>query len=62
MQRIAGRLVEQAMEGNIQAIREIADRVDGKVPTPVMGDDEHDPVRITKVEYTIIDPKAPTHD
>jgi hypothetical protein len=35
---IADRLVEKAMEGEIAAIREIADRVDGKAGALVAGD------------------------
>jgi hypothetical protein len=60
MQLIAAKLVEQAMEGNVQAIREIADRVDGKVPQAVVGDDEHDPLRmVTEIRRTIVYPKNP---
>jgi hypothetical protein len=41
----------------VQAIKEIADRIDGKVPTPMVGDDEHPPVKqITKIERVFIDP------
>lgn len=32
-------------KGDVPAIREIADRIDGKVPTPLVGDDDHDPIR-----------------
>jgi len=33
-------------QGDVSSIREIADRLDGKVPQAVVGDDEHDPVGI----------------
>jgi hypothetical protein len=57
IQLVAAKLVEQAVEGNVQAIREIADRIDGKVSTPVVGDDEHPPVKqITRIERVFIDP------
>lgn len=32
--------------GDPSAIRELADRLDGKVPQAIVGDDEHDPVRL----------------
>jgi hypothetical protein len=37
---IADRLVEKAMEGEISAIKEIADRVDGKATQPLAADKE----------------------
>jgi hypothetical protein len=60
IQLVAAKLVEQAIGGNVHAIKEIADRMDGRVPTPFVGDEDHPPVRqITKVEIEIIDPKRP---
>src|SRR5581483_1525509 len=32
------------MKGEAPAIREVADRLDGKVPQAIVGDDEHPPV------------------
>lgn len=32
--------------GDPAAIRELADRLDGKVPQAIVGDDEHDPVKM----------------
>jgi hypothetical protein len=32
--------------GEVPAIREIADRLDGKVPQGIVGDDEHDAIRV----------------
>lgn len=41
--------------GEIQAIKEIGDRFDGKVPQAVVGDDEHDPIRtVTKIELVAL--------
>ncbi len=37
---VANALVEKAITGDVQAIKEIADRLDGKVPQAVIGDDE----------------------
>jgi hypothetical protein len=38
-----------------------AGRIDGKVPTPVVGDDERDQINmITEIRRVIVDAKAPT--
>ncbi len=39
LRRIAEVLVENAMDGNIPAIKEVADRLDGKAPQAIVGDD-----------------------
>jgi hypothetical protein len=46
LRAVADALVLKAMNGDVAAIKEIADRLDGKVPQAVVGDDEHDPVGI----------------
>jgi hypothetical protein len=62
IQLVAEKLVELAMVGNVQAIKEIADRIDGKVPAPVVGDDEHEPINmIKKIEVEFIRP-GPRHE
>ena len=33
------------LKGDVSAIREIADRLDGRVPQAIVGDDESDPIR-----------------
>lgn len=38
---VADALVSKAIDGDTQAIREIADRLDGKVPQMVQGDAEN---------------------
>jgi hypothetical protein len=43
------------MEGDMQAIKEMADRLDGKVPQAIVGDDEHAGVRIEEIRRTIVD-------
>ena len=42
----ARKLLEQ---GEVASIREIADRLDGKVPQAVVGDDESDPISLVHV-------------
>jgi hypothetical protein len=42
------------------AAREIADRLDGKVPQAVVGDDEHDPIGLKVIERVIVRPNHGT--
>lgn len=44
---IADKLVTLAEEGKIEAIREIADRLDGKPAQAIVGDADAEPVRIS---------------
>lgn len=46
---VADALIEKARSGDVQAIKELADRLDGKVPQAIVGDDEHDPVSIREI-------------
>jgi hypothetical protein len=47
---VAKRIVEDALDGNAKAWEIIAERLDGKVPQAIVGDDEHDPVRVGIIE------------
>lgn len=50
LRRVAERLVDKAIDGDVPAIKEIADRLDGKVPQGVIGgDDDDQPVRFVIV-------------
>lgn len=53
---IAGKLVEKAMAGDIQAIKEVCDRVDGR-PTQPPGEEET-PAAVTRIERIIVSPEA----
>lgn len=53
---VATALLVKAQDGDVQAIKEIADRLDGKVSQPISGDDEAPPVRIEKIERVITNP------
>lgn len=44
LRRIAEKLFDQAAQGDVQAIKEVADRLDGKVPQAVGGSDELGPI------------------
>jgi hypothetical protein len=49
LRAVADALVEKAMTGDVPAIKEIADRIDGKVPQALVGDDEHDAIALNAV-------------
>jgi hypothetical protein len=58
LRNIAKKLIELAEEGDMQAIKEFADRTDGKVPQGVVGDADGDPISlIHEVRRIIVDPK-----
>ena len=58
---VADQLVSMAMSGDMHAIKEVADRLDGKVPQAVVGGDEDtDPIRMLhRIERVIVDPANP---
>lgn len=57
LRKLADKLIEMALEGDIQAMREVGDRIEGKAVqvTQLTGEDGG-PV-ITRVENVIVDPK-----
>lgn len=60
LRRVAERLLDEAAAGNVQALKEVADRLDGKVPQGVIGGEEGDPaISINAaVTMTIVDPRS----
>lgn len=52
---IALRLIEDAKTGDSAARALLFDRVDGKVPQPVVGDDEHDPITLREILIRAVD-------
>lgn len=56
LRSVADALVKKAMSGDVQAIKEVADRIDGKVPQAVIGDDDSDPISvIATIKRVIVD-------
>lgn len=58
LRTIARNLIGLASDdgGKLDAIKEIADRLDGKVPQAHVGDDDADPIRlVTRIERVIVD-------
>ena len=51
LRRIARELLKCASTGDTASIREIADRLDGKVPRGIGGDDELDPIKMIEVRW-----------
>ena len=55
---IAAKLIEMAQSGDMQAIKELADRTDGKPAQAIVGDDESDPIQmVTKIVREIVRPQ-----
>jgi hypothetical protein len=53
----ARKLLEQ---GDVQSIKELADRLDGKVAQAIVGDDEEDAIKVVhKIERVIVRPDNP---
>jgi hypothetical protein len=60
LREVADALVAKAISGDVPAIKEIAERLDGKVPQAVVGDDEGDPINmIARIERVIVRPDNP---
>jgi hypothetical protein len=55
LRRIACKLLRMAAEGDIAAIREVADRLDGRTPIRVAGDSEEPIEVVHRVERVIVD-------
>ena len=57
LDKLAEKLWLTALEGDVPALREVADRLDGKVPQAIVGDDDYPPVQLEEVKRTIVDPR-----
>jgi hypothetical protein len=58
LREIAKALIDKAATGDMQAINAFADRMDGKVPQALIGDDDADPINmLIKIERVIVKPK-----
>lgn len=56
LRQVARRLIDNASAGDMQAIKELADRVDGKVPTPIAGDEENPLSLVARIERVVVRP------
>jgi hypothetical protein len=51
---VARKLIDSAKAGDSWAQNLIWDRLDGKVPQPIVGDDDEPPVKVEKIERVLI--------
>lgn len=59
LRMIARSLIAAASEGKMDAIKEIGDRMDGKVAQAVIGGDEDDaPIRLESIIRKIVEPRT----
>lgn len=56
LEKLADKLLAKVDEGDVAAIREFGDRIDGKVPQAIIGDDDSPPVQVSTIERVIIRP------
>ena len=58
LDRVIAALLAKAQEGDIPAIKEVFDRVDGKVAQAIIGGNEDDPAVqvVTRIERAIVRP------
>lgn len=50
---VADALINKAIDGDVQAIKEIADRLDGKVAQAVVGDEDGGPLQVIIRQYVL---------
>lgn len=63
LRRVADALVAKAMGGDVSAIKEIGDRLDGKVPQGIIGGDDDDPpIKFSRIELVALKPLASSED
>jgi hypothetical protein len=59
LRKVARRLIDKASEGDVRAIEELANRLDGKVPQAIVGDDDEPAVRLKLIERRIVNTSDP---
>lgn len=61
---IAAKLIEMAASGDLQAIKELADRTDGKPAQAIVGGDDDDPAvqLVHRIERVIVRANAASSD
>jgi hypothetical protein len=57
LRRVWAALLDKAETGDVAAAKEIFDRLDGKVPQAIIGDEEEDAVKVlARIERVIVKP------
>ena len=49
-------IITKVATGDVAAFKEVADRVEGRVPQAITGDDQEDPIRIETIRRIIVRP------
>jgi phage I-like protein len=60
LRKITDKLVKDAGDGNLMAIKEVADRLDGKAHQSVEVSGDAEKPLITRIEKIIVDPSNPS--
>lgn len=55
LRTIARALLDKAETGDVNAIKEIGDRLDGKVAQAIIGDDEEDAIKLSTISRVIVE-------
>ena len=58
LRALADKLIDAAMEGDVTALKEIGDRIEGKPAQSVMLGSDPDNPFVTRVERAVLDPKS----
>lgn len=56
LRQVADALVSKAISGDVPAIKEVADRLDGKVPQGIEGGDPDNPLAVELIRRVIVRP------
>ena len=57
LRKVWAAILDKAETGDVAAAKEIFDRLDGKVPQAIIGDEEQDPVTLLhRIERVIVKP------
>ena len=56
LDKLAEALIAKAKTGDVAALREVSDRLDGRVPQAVVGDDGSEPITLRTIVTGVIRP------
>lgn len=63
LDELVASLIQEAKSGDVTALKEIGDRLDGKVPQAIVGGDEDDnPIAVQFIELRAVRPNAAPSD